>query len=110
MAEELCERMIEKCHEVIPALYDDTDRDREYIEVQNRQGRLERFPLLSVSIGVATTDRRDFTHPGELVSVATELKEFAKRTVGSTYLFDRRSDRGERIPPGSDDPAGPPAA
>ena len=109
MAQELCERMIEKCQEVIPALYDDTDRDREYIEVQNRQGRLERFPLLSVSIGVATTDRREFTHPGELVSVATELKEFAKRTPGSTYLFDRRSDRGERIPPGSDEPAVPPS-
>jgi diguanylate cyclase (GGDEF)-like protein len=109
MAEELCELMIEKLTEVIPALYDDADRDRAYIEVQNRQGRLEQFPLLSVSIGVATTDRRDFTHPGELVSVATELKEFAKRTQGSTYLFDRRSDGGERIPPGSDEPAEPPA-
>ncbi|MDQ4005804.1 MAG: response regulator [Actinomycetota bacterium] len=107
MSPELCEQMIEKLHQVVSELYDETDRDRGYIEVQNRQGRMERFPLLSVSIGVATTDRRHFTHPGELVSVATELKEFAKRTQGSSYLFDRRSDRGERIPPGQDEPAAP---
>jgi diguanylate cyclase (GGDEF)-like protein len=95
MAEELCRVMIARCAEVIGDLYDQQDRDRGYIEVENRQGQLERFPILSVSIGVATTERRTFSHPGELVSVATELKEFAKRTPGSTYLFDRRADREE---------------
>ena len=103
MAEDLCEAMIERCAEIIGGLYDPEDREHGYIEVQNRQGRLERFPLLSVSIGVASTERRSFTHPGELVSVATELKEFAKRTPGSIYLFDRRSEgeRGGPPKPGS---------
>ncbi|MGH2710989.1 MAG: GGDEF domain-containing response regulator [Actinomycetota bacterium] len=94
LAEELCRQIIEACEKVITGLYEEEDRTRGFVELENRQGKLERFPLLSVSIGVATTDRRSYSHPGEVVSVATELKEFAKRTEGSKYVFDRRSDTG----------------
>ena len=90
-AEELCRSVIEACQIAIETLYDDEDREQGYVEVENRQGNMERFPLLSVSIGVATNERRKFSHPGEVVSVATELKEFAKRETGSTYVFDRRT-------------------
>jgi GGDEF domain-containing protein len=91
LAEPLCEAMLAKCGEVVPAFYDQEDRERGYVEIENRQGKVERFPLLSISIGVATTERRHFSHPGEVVTVATELKEFAKRTEGSIFLFDRRA-------------------
>jgi diguanylate cyclase (GGDEF)-like protein len=91
LAEELCKHLIAACENVISGLYEDEDRQRGYVELENRQGKLERFPLLSVSIGVATTAKRRYSHPGEVVSVATELKEFAKRTEGSTYVFDRRA-------------------
>jgi diguanylate cyclase (GGDEF)-like protein len=92
MAEELCQLIIERCDREIPFLYDPEDRERGYIEVENRQGRIEQFPPLSISIGVVTTQRRKFMHPGEAVTVATELKEFAKRSSGSSYLVDRRAD------------------
>ena len=98
-AEELCRRVIEACHVAIETLYDDEDRDQGYVEVENRQGNMERFPLLSVSIGVATNERRKYSHPGEVVSVATELKEFAKRETGSTYVFDRRGEHAAGDPP-----------
>jgi diguanylate cyclase (GGDEF)-like protein len=92
MAEDLCLRIIERCDREIPFLYDPEDRERGYIEVENRQGRIEQFPPLSISIGVVTTERRTFRHPGEAVTIATELKEFAKRSTGSSYLVDRRAD------------------
>jgi diguanylate cyclase (GGDEF)-like protein len=91
LAEPMCEAMLAKCGEVVPSFYDQEDRERGYVELENRQGKVERFPLLSISIGVATTERRHFSHPGEVVTVATELKEFAKRTEGSIFLFDRRA-------------------
>ncbi len=90
MARTLCTGIIERWDREIPLLYDEEDRNRGYIEVQNRQGQTERFLPLSISIGVATTERRGFSHPGEAVTVATELKEFAKRSPGSGYAFDRR--------------------
>lgn len=90
--EQLCRAILERCGERLRDLYDPEDAERGYIEVENRQQQIERFPLLSISIGVATADRRRFEHPGEVVSVATEMKEYAKRRAGSTYRIDRRVD------------------
>lgn len=98
-AQTLCTRIIERCDREIPLLYDEEDRKRGYIEVANRQGQAERFLPLSISIGVATTERRGFSHPGEAVTVATELKEFAKRSPGSGYEFDRRTPGHQRERP-----------
>jgi diguanylate cyclase (GGDEF)-like protein len=89
-AERICQTIIERFDQAVPGLYDAEDRDRGHIEIENRRKEIERFPLMSISIGVATTDRRDFTHHGEAVSVAGELKEFTKRTKGSSYAIDRR--------------------
>ena len=93
LAETLCTRIIDRLDREMPLLYDEEDRGRGHIEVQNRQGRIEQFPPLSISIGVAASDRRRFSHPGEVVTVATELKEYVKRSAGSGFAFDRRGQR-----------------
>jgi diguanylate cyclase (GGDEF)-like protein len=89
-AETICKLAVEKFDRAVPGLYEQEDRDRGYIEIENRRKEIEQFPLMSISIGVATTDRRAFSHQGEAVSVAGELKEFAKKTKGSAYAVDRR--------------------
>jgi diguanylate cyclase (GGDEF)-like protein len=99
MAQTLCARIIERCDREIPLMYEEEDRKRGYIEVENRQGRTEQFRPLSISIGVASTEGRGFSHPGEAVAVATELKEFAKRTPGSGYVLDRRASGAQQERP-----------
>jgi len=47
---------------------------------------------VAISVGIASTDRRQFAHYGEAVAVATEMKSFAKRQPGSSYAVDRRAD------------------
>jgi diguanylate cyclase (GGDEF)-like protein len=89
-AEPICEMTVDKFDRAVPDLYQQEDRERGYIEIENRRKEVEQFPLMSISIGVATTDRRTFSHHGEAVSVAGELKEFAKRTKGSSFAIDRR--------------------
>jgi diguanylate cyclase (GGDEF)-like protein len=89
-AEQICRTIIERFDQAIPGLYDAEDRERGHIEIENRRKEIERFPPISISIGVATTDRRAFSHHGEAVAVATELKEFTKRSQGSSYAIDRR--------------------
>jgi len=71
--------------------YDDADRAIGYIEVTNRRGEIQRFPFISVSIGVASTERRSFSHYAEVVAVATEMKSFTKGTAGSSWALDRRT-------------------
>jgi diguanylate cyclase (GGDEF)-like protein len=74
-----------------PHLYDANDADRGTIEVKDRQGTLRKFPLLTLSVGVATTQNRHFSHYGEAVAVATEMKQFAKTQPGSSFAVDRRT-------------------
>ena len=87
IAAELCWRFDQQA----PALYDPEDVARGYIEVNDRQGNPRRFSLLTVSVGVATTQHRRFTHYGEAVAVATEMKQVAKRQPTSAYVVDSRT-------------------
>ena len=71
--------------------YEDDDLDRGFVRMEDRKGVEQDIPLVSVSIGIATTSKRAFAHYGEAVAVATEMKQFAKRDGGSSYAVDRRA-------------------
>ena len=60
-------------------LYDPDDRERGYIEVANRRGELQRFPLLSISIGVASTEQRAFAHYAEAVADRDRDEDLTRR-------------------------------
>jgi diguanylate cyclase (GGDEF)-like protein len=91
LAEGLCQAIVERFDREVATLYDPGDYEQGYVEVVNRKGESQRFPILSISIGVATTARRKFSHREEAVAVATELKEYAKRSEGSSWAIDRRT-------------------
>ncbi len=91
LAEDVAEQLCRRFDEHVPSLYDSVDLDLGSIEVRDRQGALAKFPFLTLSIGIATTSTRDFSHYGEAVAIATEMKQFAKRTAGSSYAVDRRT-------------------
>jgi diguanylate cyclase (GGDEF)-like protein len=76
----------------VQSLHDDEDVANGYIAILDRQGNERRFPLVSVSIGVAVTGRRTFRDHREIVAVATEMKGVAKGTTGSAVAIDRRTD------------------
>jgi diguanylate cyclase (GGDEF)-like protein len=88
VAHTLCQRFDEQ----VLHLYDSDDAVRGGIHVKDRQGQPSRFPLLTLSIGIASTQIRDFGHYAEAVSVATEMKQYAKRESGSSFAVDRRKD------------------
>jgi diguanylate cyclase (GGDEF)-like protein len=90
-AADLAEALVKRFDRDAGELYDESDRSNGYIEVVNRRGELQRFPLLSISIGIATTDRRAFAHYAEAVAVATEMKAYTKSTAGSSWALDRRT-------------------
>jgi diguanylate cyclase (GGDEF)-like protein len=77
--------------EMVPGLYDVDDRANGYVEVTNRRGDLQRYPLLTLSIGIASTEKRGFRHYAEAVTVAMEMKQFTKETGASSWSIDRRS-------------------
>jgi len=92
-AERVAEQLAERFDREAPELYNEEDRRRGYVEVASRRGEAQRFPIISLSIGVATTTRRRFAHYAEAVAVATEMKSFTKKktTPGSSWAVDRRT-------------------
>ena len=89
-AERTCERAIELFDRAAATLYEPADAARGYIEVQDRRGRMMRYPILTLSIGVGL-NADDITDYREIVDAATEMKSFAKRQPGSVYAVDRRT-------------------
>jgi len=89
--EKLCELAVDYFDEHVMSLHDPDDVARGCLEVVDRQGVLRKFPLVSVSVGVATSERRHFEDYREVVVVATEMKGVAKGEVGSAIAVDRRS-------------------
>ena len=90
LAPSVADMIIERFDSAAPGFYREEDRTRGFIEVENRRGDMQRYPIVSVSIGIASSERRDFTHYAEVVAVAAEMKEFTKRTPGSVWAVDRR--------------------
>lgn len=89
LADELCRRF----DAMVPEFYAEEDRERGYIEIENRRGAVEQFGFVSLDIGIAHTGTGPFAHPGQVVAIATEMKHRAKMRSQdvSTHATDRRS-------------------
>ncbi len=91
VAEPFCKEVIERFDDGILDLYDTADALRGYIEVIDRRGERYAFPVVSLSLGVASTEVREIGTQWEASAIAVEMKEFAKKQPGSTYRIDRRT-------------------
>jgi diguanylate cyclase (GGDEF)-like protein len=98
VAEKAANELIVRFDRAVPGLYDAADRAAGFIEVQDRTRHVERFGIMTLSIGIATTAHRRFTHFGEVAQVAAEMKQVAKRGERSTFAMDRRSGRSKSPP------------
>jgi GGDEF domain-containing protein len=77
---------------LVPYQYSEQDRRAGYFFGKDRRGHLHRVPLMTVSIGVVTNERRHFSHSVQMSELATEMKSYAKTLDGSIYSVDRRQD------------------
>ncbi len=100
-AEKAAAVLIEAWEREVIELYDPTDAANGYIDVVDRQKQPHRYPLASVSIGIASNVQRQISSHWEAAEIASEMKQFAKRREGSGFAIDRRSRDGGSAPPGT---------
>ncbi len=89
---EVCSEIVSVFDILIPYQYSEQDRRAGYFFGKDRRGQLHRVPLMTVSIGVVTNERRTFAHAAQMSELATEMKSYAKTLPGSVYTVDRRTD------------------
>jgi GGDEF domain-containing protein len=91
---EVCGEIIEVFDLLVPFQYAEPDRRAGYYFGKDRRGQLHRVPLMTLSIGVVTNEKRHFTHAAQVSELATEMKSYAKTLPGSVFTVDRRSESG----------------
>lgn len=88
--EYICQNIIAEFDKEVVKFFNADDIERGYLEVANRKGVIEEFPLTSISIGVVVADKGRFHNVLEIGEVGAQVKHLAKTTIGSAYSIDRR--------------------
>ncbi len=96
LAESVASEIIQRFDAAIPNLYDRIDRQRGWIEYEDRTGNPIRTGFVSVSIGIVIADPGSFTSAAALAARAAEMKAVAKRIPGSKWVVDRRRGPDKR--------------
>ncbi len=90
-AEEICKGIISDFDRKILELYPDKDRKKGYIVTANRQNQVMEYPIMSISLAIASNMNRTISSHIQVAEIAAELKKKAKSIKGSIYVADRRS-------------------
>ncbi len=88
--DEVCQNIIAEFDKFAVDFYNEEDVERGFVEVANRRGIIEQFPLTTISIAVVEVDSRIYKTTLEIGEVASQIKHKAKAILGSTYVINRR--------------------
>lgn len=91
--EALCHHIIAEFDNGINSFYNEEDVENGYIEVANRKGIIEKFPLTAISIAVVVADKGRFSNVLEIGDVSAQVKHAVKAVLGSSYAIDRRKHK-----------------
>ncbi len=88
--EKVCKNIIAEFDSEVLEYYNDEDIEKGFIEVANRRGIIEQFPLTSISIGVVEIEAGRFRNTLEIGEIGAQVKHQAKSIMGSTFVINRR--------------------
>jgi len=86
----ICGEIIKIFDSVIIKRYKKEDVLRGYIITNNRKGKQEKFPIMTLSIAVIVNQKRMFKHLGEISHMIADLKKYTKSLPGSNFFVERR--------------------
>lgn len=92
-ANKICEKIVRDFDQISPSFYNQEDRENGFIIGYDRQSKIHRIPLLSISIGVVTNEMREITHVAQIGEIGAELKKLAKSMEKSNYVKDKRQEK-----------------
>lgn len=93
LSDKICKKIIHDFDKISPSFYNREDRENGFIIGYDRQSKIHKIPLLSVSIGVVTNEIREITHVAQIGEIGAELKKLAKNMEKSNYVKDKRQEK-----------------
>lgn len=90
--DEICQNILAEFDSKIPSYFNSEDLKKGFLEIPNRKGIIEEFPLTSLSIGVVVVEKDRFKNILEIGELGAQVKHLAKLTSGSCYAVNRRNN------------------
>ena len=87
----ICNHIIAEFEKMRQILHSRQECVDEFYMSVDRQGDEKKFGLLSLSIGIVSTEVHHISSFAEISSIATDLKKRAKKATGSAIIRDRRA-------------------
>jgi diguanylate cyclase (GGDEF)-like protein len=88
VGERVAQSIIERWDRGILELYDPEDVERGYIEIEDRRKQRHRWPITTLSIGIASNTLRPIDNHLAATEIAVELARHAKRDRVSSYAVE----------------------
>ncbi len=86
----VCEEIIKRFGEGIPAHYNSEDLARGGIKGSDRYGVARSFPIMTISIAVVICQQGEYDSAVSIAQTAAEIKDYVKGKPGSNYVINRR--------------------
>ena len=90
IVQDVCDQFIHEFDLGIKDLYDESDLKRGFIINLDRCGRERKYPIMTVSIGIASTENGNLKHYGKIFQIGKELKYYAKNFKENKIIWDNR--------------------
>ncbi|MFS0880011.1 GGDEF domain-containing protein [Metabacillus niabensis] len=84
----VCEQIIQDFDKLILHFYTEEHFSQGFITAENRLGKVEKIPLVAISIAVISRQNKQYHSVEEIVANATKIKKYCKRVQNSCYLDD----------------------
>lgn len=82
--------IIDEFDKLMPFHYSPLDRERGFIRIKDRLGKISDFSLMGISISIVNNLHRNITNLIEFIEIAFEIKRYLKRHKHSRSLVNRR--------------------
>ncbi len=89
-ARKIGKEIIKQFDENIKDFYSEEDVKNRYIKILNRKGKMEKYPLMTLTVAMISNKFRNYTSVLELGEDGASVKKKAKSIEGSTFLENRR--------------------
>jgi GGDEF domain-containing protein/CHASE3 domain sensor protein len=86
--ESICQKLVIDFEGRILSFYAPQDAENGYFIGKNRQGIIQKFPLITITAAIVTDDGSRFKNPLDMARLVAELKEYAKMMPGSNYVTE----------------------
>lgn len=91
-AKDVADHITSEFDKRVKEFYSKEDLERGYIEAKSRQGNIQKFPVMSISLAGVTNQTREITSYAQVASIAAEVKKKSKAIEGSCFYVDRRKE------------------